>query len=143
MGSIEQTLVLIKPDGVSDGKIGQVIKRFEDKGLQLQGMKMIWLDEALATKHYQQHQGKKFFERLISYITAAPVVALVLAGESAIKVVRNLVGTTNPAKAKPGTIRGDLAISLEHGNIIHASDSRETAAKEIELFFASEEIFTY
>src|SRR6056297_2194873 len=101
---IEQTLVLIKPDGVLEKKIGQIISRFEKKGLQLQALKMIWLDEELASRHYQGHKGKDFFPRLISYISQAPVVAMVLAGEDAIKTVRNLAGKTDPSEARPGTI---------------------------------------
>ncbi|GAB6098534.1 nucleoside-diphosphate kinase [Halanaerocella petrolearia] len=134
---------MIKPDGVLEKKMGRILTRFEDKGLNIQGAKMIWLDEELAKKHYQQHREKEFFTRLVSYITQAPVVALVIAGENAIDLVRNLTGATNPVEAQPGTIRGDFARDLEEGNIIHASDSRESAAQEIGIFFAAEEIYDY
>lgn len=140
---MEQTLILIKPDGVLNKKIGRIISRFEDKGLKIEGMKMIWIDEELAKEHYIHHEGKSFFDRLISYITQAPVIAMVLSGENAIEVVRLLVGKTNPSKANPGTIRGDFALDLDSGNIIHASDSKESAAIEIDRFFTTKEIYSY
>jgi nucleoside-diphosphate kinase len=140
---MEQTLVLIKPDAVVNRKIAKVIGRFEDKGLKIDAMKMVWIDEELAKEHYKQHISKSFLPRLISYITQAPVVAMVISGPEAIKVVRNLVGATDPVEALPGTIRGDLALDLESGNIIHASDSNGSAIKEIELFFSKEEIYSY
>jgi len=134
---------LIKPDGVAKRKIGEVISRLETKGLTMQGLKMIWLDEELAAEHYREHQGKDFYERLLAYITERPVVAMVVAGKSAIRVVRNLAGTTDPVEAKPGTIRGDLALDMQAGNIIHASDSPDSAQREIDLFFDSAEIYDY
>ncbi|TDX52196.1 nucleoside-diphosphate kinase [Orenia marismortui] len=140
---MEQTLVLIKPDGVLKKVAGRIISRFEDKGLKIEALKMVWIDEELAKSHYEEHIGKSFFQRLLSYITQAPLIAIVISGPEAIKVVRNLVGKTNPVKAEPGTIRGDLALDLESGNIVHASDSQESAAKEIDLFFSAEEIYSY
>ncbi|WP_408954356.1 nucleoside-diphosphate kinase [Natroniella sp. ANB-PHB2] len=140
---MEQSLVLIKPDGVLNHKIGRVIARFEAKGLEIQAMKMMWMDEKLATTHYQEHQGKSFFDDLISYITEAPIVAMVIAGEEAIQIIRNLNGATDPIEAKPGTIRGDFALNLDSGNIVHASDSNESAKREIDLYFDADEIYTY
>ncbi len=140
---MEQSLVLIKPDAVMGGKIGSVITRLEEKGLQIQAMKMIWIDDELAKNHYQEHKGKDFFDGLISYITKSPVVAMVIAGEEAIGIIRNLAGDTDPAKAQPGSIRGDFGLCLDTGNVIHASDSKGSAAREIDLFFTGEEIYDY
>ncbi len=140
---MEQTLVLIKPDGVVTNKIGKIITRFEDKGLKIEAMKMLLMDKELATAHYYQHQEKSFFPRLLNYITKAPVIAMVLSGPKVIQQVRDLVGRTNPLKAAPGTIRGDFALDLESGNIIHASDSKDSAAEEIDRFFSADEIFSY
>jgi len=140
---MEQSLVLIKPDGVNHNNVGEIITRFEKKGLQIQALKMVWLDEELAKRHYGEHQGKDFFPRLIDYIIKVPIVAIVLAGQDVIKVVRNMAGATDPIEAHPGTIRGDLAADLEHGNVVHASDSKESARREIELFFTADEIYTY
>lgn len=104
---------------------------------------MIWLEEELAAEHYSEHQEKDFYERLLAYITERPVVAMVVAGKSAVRVVRNLAGATDPVEAKPGTIRGDLALDMKAGNIIHASDSPDSARREIDLFFNSAEIYDY
>lgn len=140
---MEQSLVLIKPDGVKHSNIGDIITRFERKGLKIEAIKMLWLDEELAKEHYSEHAGKVFFGNLIDYITAGPIVALVIAGQKAIRVIRNMAGATDPVEARPGTIRGDLAADLDHGNVIHASDCRENARREIELFFSVDEIFSY
>lgn len=140
---MEQSLVLIKPDGVKHNNIGDIITRFERKGLKIEAIKMLWMDEELAKEHYSEHHGKVFFANLIDYITAGPIVALVIAGQKAIRVIRNMAGATDPVEARPGTIRGDLAADLDHGNVIHASDCRENARKEIELFFSADEIFSY
>lgn len=140
---IEQCLVLIKPDGVKDKNIGKVITRIENKGLKIEAMKMLWIDKDLAEKHYFEHKDKEFFPRLLDYITSNPVVAMVVSGANAIKLIRNLAGDTNPLEAKPGTIRGDFAINIEQGNVIHASDSSKSAQREIELFFTPEEIYSY
>lgn len=138
----ERTLVLLKPDAVARGLVGEVIGRFERKGLRLCGMKMIWMDEALAKRHYAAHEGKPFFQGLLSYITALPIVAMVWEGPGAIATVRQTMGATDPAKAAPGTIRGDLAVNISN-NLVHGSDSPESAAKEISLFFKDEEIYSW
>jgi nucleoside-diphosphate kinase len=138
----ERTFVMVKPDGVERGVVGEVISRLERKGLRIVGIKMLKMDEVLARNHYAEHREKPFFESLVTYITSGPVVAMVVEGKEAIKVVRTLVGATNPIDAAPGTIRGDFCIDLGR-NLIHASDSNESAKREISLFFNSEEIFSY
>ncbi|WP_027339174.1 nucleoside-diphosphate kinase [Halonatronum saccharophilum] len=140
---MEETLVLIKPDGVLNKKVGKIINRFEDKGLKIKGMKMVWIDEEMARKHYNHLQEKVFFDRLLKYITEAPVIAMVICGKEAIEVVRTMAGETNPLDALPGTIRGDFALDIEDGNMIHTSDSKENAEREKELFFLKDEIFNY
>ena len=140
---MEQSLVLIKPDGVAHNNVGNIITRFEQKGLKIEALKMVWLDKELAQEHYQEHQGEDYFAGLIDYITSAPLVAIVVSGVEVIKVIRNMTGATDPVEAAPGTIRGDLAADLEHGNVIHASDSKESAAREIALFFSEAEIYSY
>lgn len=139
---VERTLVLAKPDAVARGLVGEIIGRLERRGLRLSGMKMIWVDEDLAKKHYAAHQGKPFFDGLVEYITALPVVAMVWEGPSAISVVRQVMGSTDPAKAQPGTIRGDLALDISN-NLVHGSDSEESARREISLFFREDEIFSW
>ena len=141
--NIEQCLVLIKPDGVKNKNIGRVISRIEDKRLKIEAMKMIWLDQKLAEKHYFEHKDKEFFPRLLEYITDSPVIALVVSGPNSIKLMRNLAGNTKPLKAKPGTIRGDFATDIELGNVVHCSDSQQNAIREIKLFFSVEEIYSY
>ena len=140
---IEQSLVLIKPDALEQKKVGQIITRLEEKGLKLQAMKMIWLDEELVAKHYAEHKEKEFYSRLVDYITERPVIAMVVAGKNALQVVRNLSGETDPLAAAPGTIRGDFGLDLETGNLVHASDSAASAEREIDLFFTPDEIYTY
>ncbi len=139
---VERTLVLIKPDGVMRGLMGRIITRFEEKGLKIVAMKMMKVTNELAEKHYEQHKGKPFFEGLINYITSAPIVAMVVEGKNAIACVRKMVGATNPQEAEPGTIRHDYAMDIGR-NLIHASDSPETAKREIELFFNESEILNY
>ncbi|AGK62212.1 nucleoside diphosphate kinase [Archaeoglobus sulfaticallidus PM70-1] len=139
---MERTFVMIKPDGVERGVIGEVISRIERKGLKIVAMKMMRISEELAQKHYAEHKEKPFFGALISYITSSPVVAMVVEGKNAIRVVRTIVGATNPAEANPGTIRGDFGMDVGR-NIIHASDSPESAKREINLFFSPEEILDY
>lgn len=131
---MEKTFVIIKPDAVQRGLIGPIIERFEQRGLKFVAMKMIQVSDELARKHYAVHEGKPFFSALISYITSAPVVAMVLEGTDAITLVRNTVGGTKPADASPGTIRGDYGIEVGR-NLVHASDGPDTAASEIELWF--------
>lgn len=139
---MERTLVLVKPDGVQRGLIGEVVSRFERRGLRLVGMKFMQMDIALAEKHYSEHQGKPFYPGLIQYIVSGPVVAMVWEGTDAIKTVRETMGKTRPSEAAPGTIRGDLA--LETGrNIVHGSDGPENAAKEIDLFFNADDLVAW
>ncbi|AEC52265.1 nucleoside diphosphate kinase [Pyrococcus sp. NA2] len=142
---VERTLVIIKPDAVVRGLIGEIISRFERKGLKIVGMKMMWISRELAEKHYEEHRNKPFFEALVNYITKTPVVVMVVEGRCAIEVVRKMAGATDPKDAEPGTIRGDLALDISDAicNVIHASDSKESAEREISLFFKPEEIFDY
>jgi len=130
----DRTLVLCKPDCVERGLVGEVVARLERKQLRIVALEMRLLDEATATRHYAEHEGKPFFGDLVSFITRSPLVALVAEGTDAYKVVRTLMGTTNPREAAPGTIRGDLAIELTE-NLVHGSDGPESAAREIALFF--------
>lgn len=139
---MSKTLVLIKPDGVQRGLCGAIIDRFERRGLKIVGMKLIHMDEALAKRHYAIHVGKPFFKGLVDYITATPIVAMVLEGKDAVEAARRTMGETNPTKAAPGTIRGDLALEIGR-NLVHGSDSDENAAKEIALFFSEKEVLTY
>ncbi len=139
---MERTLVLVKPDGVQRGLIGEIISRFERTGLKLVALKMLQMDRAMAEKHYAIHKGKPFFEGLVSFITSSPLVAAVFEGKSAVEVVRKIMGVTDPVKAAPGTIRGDLALDIGR-NIVHGSDSLENAQKEISLFFSPREIVSY
>ena len=142
MADRERTLVIVKPDAMQRGLIGEIIGRLERRGLKLEGLKLMQVDRALAERHYAEHEGKGFYESLLAYITASPVVVAVFAGTSAIGVVRSSVGKTNPAEAAPGTIRGDFA--LETGrNLIHASDSPASARREVGLFFTEGELVGY
>ena len=134
MAETERTLVLCKPDCVERNLVGEVIGRLERKGLKVVALEMRTLDEATAKQHYAEHDGKPFFGDLVSFITRSPLVAMVVEGPEAFKVVRTLMGTTNPREAAPGTIRGDLAIELTE-NLVHGSDGTESAAREIALFF--------
>ena len=131
---MEQTLVLVKGDGVRRRLIGEIICRIEAKGLDIQTLQLMDVSRELAEEHYAEHREKPFFEELVDFITATPVVAMRVQGEGAIKVMRNLMGATNPAEAAPGTIRGDLALSLPD-NLVHGSDSPESAGRELGLFF--------
>lgn len=136
---MEQTLVLVKPDGVAKKICGEIITRFEQRGLSLMGLKLIRLTEEQAKRHYAEHEGKPFFSGLVSFITSGPIVAIVVKGENAIKVVRTMMGATNPVEALPGTIRGDFALTID-SNIIHGSDSAISAEREIGIFFATDEL---
>ena len=138
----ERTLVLCKPDAVQRGYVGQVISRFERKGLKIAGMKMLYVDEVLANRHYQEHVEKAFYPGLRGFITSSPVVALVIEGDNAVEIVRTLMGTTNPQNAAPGTIRGDFGINLTK-NLVHGSDSLASAEREIGLFFDESELHDY
>jgi nucleoside-diphosphate kinase len=131
---VEETLVLVKGDGVRRRLVGEIIRRIEGKSLDIDAMKLMDVGRELAEEHYAEHRDKPFFEELVAFITSTPVVAMRIKGEGAIKVMRNLMGSTNPAEAAPGTIRGDLALSLPD-NLVHGSDSPESAARELGLFF--------
>jgi nucleoside-diphosphate kinase len=138
----ERTLILIKPDGVQRALVGRLIDRYEQRGLRMVGLKMVSVERALAERHYAIHREKPFFAGLVEFIISAPLVALVLEGPNAIDVCRAINGATRPEQAAPGSIRGDFA--LETGqNIVHASDSAETAAAEIKLWFDDAELFDY
>ena len=140
--STEQTLVLVKPDAVQRALAGSVISRLEDRGLKIVAMKMLQMSREMASNHYSAHVGKAFFEGLVDFITASPIIAMVLEGPNSVEMVRNTMGATNPLQAQPGTIRGDLAVDIGQ-NLVHGSDSPESAAKEIALFFSPDEILSY
>ncbi len=140
--STEQTLVLVKPDGVQRALAGAVISRLESRGLRIVAMKILQVDHEMATRHYGAHVGKPFFDGLVEFITSSPIIAMVLEGSNAIEMVRNTMGATDPLKAQPGTIRGDLAVDIGH-NLVHGSDSPGSAAQEIALFFSQDEILSY
>lgn len=132
---VENTFIMIKPDGVRRRVVGEVVSRLEAKGLTLEKMQMVTLGETLARRHYAEHADKPFFPDLVDFITSGPVVAMEWSGEGAVAVARALMGATNPAEASPGTIRGDLALELTE-NIVHGSDSPESASRELGIFFA-------
>src|SRR5918995_1822996 len=133
---MEQTLVLVKGDGVKRRLVGEIIRRIEAKSLDIRTMKLMDVDRELAEEHYAEHREKPFFEELVDFITATPVVAMRVRGEGAIKAMRSLMGATNPAEAAPGTIRGDLALSMPD-NLVHGSDSPQSAQRELGLFFGT------
>lgn len=139
---MERTLVLIKPDAVQRGLAGAIITRLERRGLKLAAMKMMQVTPELAQKHYGAHIGKPFFDGLVKFITSSPLIAIAVEGESAVEVVRTTMGATNPVEAGPGTIRGDFALTIG-ANLIHGSDSAESAAAELALFFADDEVLDY
>ena len=134
--AVEKTLVLIKPDAVHRGLAGEVLARFEKRGLELREARLLTVERSLAEEHYAEHAEKPFYGELVSFITSGPTLALVLEGEGAIAVVRTTMGATNPADAGPGTIRGDLALSMPD-NLVHGSDSPESAGREIALWFGA------
>lgn len=149
---IEKSLVIIKPDGVERGLVGDIIKRFESAGLKIVGMKMVWIGRKFAEEHYKAHKSKPFFKELVEFITEGPVVSVVFEGVHAVDNVRKLVGSTSPHEAAPGTIRGDFAhISMAYAskkglggkNVIHASGSKQEADAEIRLWFKKEELHSY
>ena len=139
---MQQTLVIVKPDGIQRALVGKILSRFEERGLKIVALKLVQVDRALAEKHYAVHQGKFFYEGLVSYITSSPVVAMVLEGHEAIGVVRAMVGATRPWEAAAGTIRGDYAV-MGLRNLIHASDSPDNAAGEVALWFTPDEVHSY
>ncbi len=133
---------MIKPDGVQRGLVGDIVARFERRGLKIAAMKMLLVTEDLAKKHYEEHAAKPFFPNLVSFIRSGPVVALVVEGKDVVPMVRSMVGATNPKNSNPGTIRGDYAVDMGR-NVIHASDSPESAKREISLYFNNSEIAAY
>ncbi len=139
---MERTLVLVKPDGVQRGMVGEVISRLERRGIKLVAMKMMQVDEGLAHRHYGEHEGKPFFQGLVDFITSSPLVAMVWEADDAVEIVRGTMGQTNPKNAASGTIRGDLGVNIGR-NLVHGSDSPESAQREVALFFGEDEILDY
>ncbi len=139
---MERTLIIVKPDAVQRGLVGEIISRFERRGLKIVGMKLMQIDDALARRHYSIHEGKPFFEGLIEYITSAPVVVMVLEGNDVIQIVRRTMGATNPAEAAAGTIRADYGLEIGR-NLVHGSDAPDTAAREVALFFEDDELIPW
>ncbi|NCF68877.1 MAG: nucleoside-diphosphate kinase [Chloroflexi bacterium] len=139
---MERTLILVKPDGVQRGLMGEIIGRFERRGLKLVGMKFILMSTELAERHYAVHQGRPFYNDLVEYITSGPVVAMAWEGKEAITAARNSIGATNPVEASAGTIRGDLGMEIGR-NLVHGSDSAENGLKEVSLFFSEEELVAW
>ena len=140
--AMERTYLMVKPDGVQRGLVGEIMSRFEKKGLKLVAAKLMVIPKETAEKHYAEHKDKKFFPSLISYITSGPVFAMVWEGENAVQVCRNIMGKTNPQESAPGAIRGDYCM-VTGVNIIHGSDSPESAAREIGIFFRPEDLVDY
>jgi nucleoside-diphosphate kinase len=138
----ERTLVLVKPDGVQRLLVGRILARYEERGLKIVGLKLVQVDRELAERHYAVHRGKPFFAGLVAFITSGPLVAVALEGPDAVAVVRAMNGATRPAQADPGTVRGDLALETAQ-NLVHASDSPETARAELELWFRETELVEY
>jgi nucleoside-diphosphate kinase len=138
----ERTLVLIKPDAVQRGLIGEIVSRLERRGLHPVAVKLVTVTTDLAERHYAEHRGKPFFAGLVEFITSSPVVAMVWEGPGAVALVRTMMGATNPASSPPGTIRGDLAVSLAM-NVVHGSDSVESAAREVSIFFTDAELIDW
>ncbi len=139
---MDRTYVMVKPDGVQRNLVGEIISRFEKKGIKIAALKMMRISRELAEKHYGEHQGKPFFGPLVDFITSGPVVAMVLEGKDVVSTVRDMMGATDPLKAAPGTIRGTFGMDVGR-NVVHGSDSNESAAREIALFFAPGEINEY
>ena len=139
---MERTLVLIKPDAVQRGLIGEITSRLENKGLKISGMKLMKVSEELAGRHYGEHVGKPFFDALVNFITSSPIVALAIDGDNAVAVVRNVMGATNPQDAANGSIRGDLGLAIGM-NLIHGSDSPTSSERELALFFDESELLDY
>jgi nucleoside-diphosphate kinase len=136
---MERTLVFLKPDAIQRCLVGEIISRFENRGLQIVGMKMLQLEEDFVREHYADHEGKPFYEPLVHYVTAGPIVALVISGKNSIQIVRDMMGETFGSESHPGTIRGDYAVSDRY-NLVHGSDSPESAREEISRFFSEEEL---
>lgn len=139
---MERTLIIVKPDGVQRALVGEIIARFERRGLRLAGLKLIQISRALAEEHYAEHKGKGFFEGTVQFMTSAPVVVMVLEGPNAIAAARQTMGATKPNEAAPGTIRADFGLDISR-NIVHGSDKAETAEREVALYFKPEELLSY
>jgi nucleoside-diphosphate kinase len=139
---VERTLAILKPDAVKRGLVGEIIARFERKGMRIVAMKLIQIDRPLAERHYAEHKGKSFYELLLNFVCEAPAIVMVLEGRQAIQSLRTIMGATNPLQAAPGSIRGDYADNVTY-NLVHGSDSPASAAKEIALFFDEQEFVTY
>lgn len=139
---METTLVLLKPDAVQRGLAGEIISRLEKTGLKITGMKLMQVSQELANEHYGEHVGKPFFDGLVSFITSGPIVAMALEGNGAVAIVRKTMGATNPADSPPGTVRGDYGIDIGR-NLVHGSDSAESAKREVALFFDDAELIDY
>jgi len=139
---VQRTLVLIKPDAIERRLVGEIVSRLERGGLKIIALKMLQMDKAMAKRHYAIHEGKPFFPALVDFITSSPIIAAVVEGENAVEVVRRMMGETDPLRAAPGTIRGDFGLDIGH-NLIHGSDSEESAQEEISLFFSEKEILSY
>jgi len=138
----ERSLVMVKPDGVHRGLVGEVIGRIESKGFTIRALKMLRMDEKMAKAHYSEHEGKPFFSDLAGFITSGPVVAMVIEGDGCIEAIRMIMGRTDPKESPPGTIRGDLAVHMSR-NVVHGSDSGKSAEREISLFFGPDEMVDY
>jgi nucleoside-diphosphate kinase len=139
---MEKTLIILKPDSVQRGLVGPILTRLERRGLKIVALKMMRIDETLARRHYAEHEGQPYYPGLISFVTSAPVVVVALEGQNVIEITRAAIGATNPAKAAPGTIRADYGIETRR-NLVHASDSPESARREIALFFREDEFMVY
>ena len=139
---MERTFIIVKPDAVQRGLTGEIIKRFEQRGLKIAGMKFMQVSRALAEKHYAVHQGKPFYEGLVGYITSAPVIVIALEGTNAVEAARGTIGATNPSKAAAGTIRADFALEIGR-NLVHGSDSVENGQIEVANFFSSDELVSW
>ncbi len=139
---METTFLMVKPDGVQRGVVGEVISRIEDRGLRITALKMMQIEREMAEEHYAEHEGKDFYGPLLEYITSGPVVAMAVKGKSSISMIRDMVGSTDPADADPGTIRGDYGVEIGR-NIVHAADSEESAERELNIFFDEEDYQTY
>ncbi len=139
---MERTYCMVKPDGVQRNAVGEIIARFEKKGIKIVALKMMQISQETAERHYAEHKEKPFFADLVNFITSGPVVAMVLEGENVVSMVRTMMGATNPKDSAPGTIRGDWGLTIDK-NVIHGSDSPESAAREIAIFFKPEEILEY
>ncbi|MDB5072849.1 MAG: Ndk [Candidatus Eremiobacteraeota bacterium] len=138
--AVERTLILAKPDAVVRGLVGEILARFERRGYTIVGLKLMHVTDELAKRHYAEHEGKGFFQSLVDYITGSPVVAMVIEGEDAVEACRSSIGATNPIKAAPGSIRGDYGQTIGR-NLVHGSDSPESAQREVAIFFRDDELF--